>query len=272
MYSAQNTRVHHEGEPNPRTSPGPPALSPAEHDLASNLLRLYKGGAFPMADPETGEVGIFRTHRRAVIPVALAGDPPSERIPPHHPAAGRTLHIPKRLSRTLRCGRFFITRDAAFFSVVSGCASPRVPSAGSESVSAETWINEDLASCYAILHRAGHAHSVEAWVPPDADDAREAGPGSFDPDRWRLVAGIFGVCVGRVFCAESKFHDQSLPASRDASKVVLVELALHLRRRGFDLIDTQLVNPHLEQFGCFEIDAGAYDSLLAESLRKPANW
>ncbi|MCC5787930.1 MAG: leucyl/phenylalanyl-tRNA--protein transferase [Phycisphaerales bacterium] len=267
--------MEHTAEPDPREG-GPearrsaPPLTQAEHDLASNLLRLYQGGAFPMADPETGEVGIFRTHRRAVIPVLLEGDPPSATIPGHHPVAGRTLHIPKRLARTVRSGKFHVTRDAAFPSVVAGCAAPRVPRMGSESVSADTWIDEELAACYEILHRAGHAHSVEAWLPPDAGDARRAG--AFDPERWRLVAGIFGVCVGRVFCAESKFHDTAVGASRDASKVVLVELALHLRRRGFDLIDTQLVNPHLEQFGCFEIEAGEYDSLLADSLRRPASW
>lgn len=264
-------RAEQDPERLPGGEPGPP-LTPSELVLASNLLRLYKGGAFPMADPDTGEVGIFRTQRRAVIPVALPGDPPSERIPSHHPAAGRTLHIPRRLGRTIRSGRFLVTRDAAFSRVVAGCAAPRVPSFGSASVSADTWINEDLASCYSILHRAGHAHSVEAWLPPGSGDARASDPETFDPDRWRLVAGVFGVCVGRVFCAESKFHEQSQPASRDASKVALVELALHLRQQGFDLIDTQLVNPHLAQFGCFEIDAGDYDSFLAQSLQDPAAW
>ena len=39
----------------------------------------------------------------------------------------------------------------------------------------------------------------------------------------------------------------------DASKVALVALVERLRARGFTLLDTQWVTPHLEQFGAIEI-------------------
>ena len=44
----------------------------------------------------------------------------------------------------------------------------------------------------------------------------------------------------------------------DASKVALVALVERLRARGFMLLDTQWVTPHLEQFGAIEIPRREY--------------
>ena len=76
----------------------------------------------------------------------------------------------------------------------------------------------------------GYAHSVEAW--------RDG----------RLVGGLYGVALGGAFFGESMFHRDT-----DASKVALVALVDRLRARGFALLDTQWVTPHLEQFGAIEI-------------------
>lgn len=139
-------------------------------------------------------------------------DPRAILIPGH-------VHVSRRLARTLRQGRFDITIDKAFAAVIDGCAAPRDDSAG-------TWITEEMRSAYIDLHERGDAHSLEVW--------REG----------KLAGGLYGVSVGRIFFAESKFHYE-----RDASKIALVALMQRLERLGYLLCDCQLWNPHLEHFG-----------------------
>lgn len=161
-----------------------------------------------------------------------------------------TFHIPRRLQERVRSRRFRITTDRAFAAVMAGCALPR-PGEG------DTWINQDMMEVYAALHSEGHAHSVEAWL----EHAGER----------RLVGGIYGVHIGAAFFAESKFCRPDM-GGRDASKVCLAHLVLHLRRRGFRLLDVQYWNQHLEQFGCEEIPRAAYLSRLAEAVEVPVEW
>jgi leucyl/phenylalanyl-tRNA--protein transferase len=58
----------------------------------------------------------------------------------------------------------------------------------------------------------------------------------------------------------------------DASKVALVALVERLRRRGFGLLDTQWVTPHLQQFGAVEIPRKAYLKRLASSLGRTCSF
>jgi len=134
------------------------------------------------------------------------------------------VHVPKRLQRTLRQGFFKTTVNQQFEQVIQQCATDR-------GESGETWITEDMLQAYTELNRNGHAHSLEVWRQD------------------QLVGGIYGVAIGNVFFAESKFHTE-----RDASKVALVELMRKLEHDGYVLCDCQLWNPHLEQFNIRMID------------------
>jgi len=139
-----------------------------------------------------------------------------------------------------RLARRFETRvDTAFDEVVAGCADPARDGA---------WISQDYAACYAELHRTGHAHSVETW----ADG--------------RLVGGLFGVSVGGLFAAESKFHLQT-----GASKAAVVALAgmLAAESTGPRLIDVQWATPHLRTLGVVELTRPHYLSRLAELVQVP---
>jgi len=149
------------------------------------------------------------------------------------------VHIPRRLARIARQGRFRIAIDTAFGDVIRACAAEdRDPE------DAGTWIDEQIIESYTALHGLGLAHSVEAW---NGD---------------RLVGGLYGVALRGTFFGESMFHRET-----DASKVALVALVERLRARGFTLLDTQWVTPHLEQFGAIEIPRDDYLKLLEESLR-----
>lgn len=147
------------------------------------------------------------------------------------------FHCPARLAQTVRAGKFRVTTDLAFERVIDGCARP------------ETWISAEVRAAYVALHRSGHAHSIECWKGD------------------RLAGGLYGVLVGGAFMAESKFH-----VERDASKVALVAMILHMKRIGAVLCDVQFVTPHLAQFGVVEIPRAEYRRRLALAVDSKVEW
>ena len=153
-----------------------------------------------------------------------------------------TFHVPHRLARTVRSGKFTVTSDRAFSEVMKGCAAPKP---GRE----ETWINSEILRLYTALAASGHAHSVECW--------RDG----------QLVGGLYGVKLGAAFFGESMFSRE-----RDASKVALVRLVETLRRGGFALLDTQFLTAHLAGFGALEVPRDRYIKLLESALSREAFW
>ncbi|MEM1071807.1 MAG: leucyl/phenylalanyl-tRNA--protein transferase [Planctomycetota bacterium] len=217
--------------------------------LIGEVLRAYRAGCFPMADGRDaasrgGRLGWYRPETRAVLPLA-----------PGAIGLSQPARVPRRLAAKIRQAPFRITTDAAFEAVVAECAAPRRET---ESMTAETWIDERIEALFAMLHRAGLAHSVEAWLEKPGGELV-------------LVGGVYGLAVGRVFCAESMFARPE-QGGTDASKVALVHLMRHCARQGFTLVDTQFVNPHLEQFGVVEIPGAAYQALLDLVGEDDADW
>lgn len=155
------------------------------------------------------------------------------------------LRIPRSLRRTVRRGTFEITSDQAFPEVVRACAQ-RPAAVGS-------WIDDRFVAGYARLQRLGHAHSVEAWR------------------RGRLVGGLYGVHLGSAFFGESMFVRPE-EGGTDASKVCLVHLVAHLRARGFTLLDSQIMNDHMAQFGVIEITHARFVRRLRAALDRSAAW
>ena len=152
------------------------------------------------------------------------------------------FHLPRRLARTVRSDQFEIFVDRDFEAVIDGCAEPQ---AGRS----RTWINRRIRTLYCKLHEIGHCHSVEAW--------RDG----------KLVGGLYGVRLGRVFFGESMFHRET-----DASKVALVHLVARLRAGGFALLDTQFVTSHLSSFGAVEVSKRHYNRMLERALDGEADF
>jgi leucyl/phenylalanyl-tRNA--protein transferase len=192
---------------------------------ADLLLRIYAAAAFPMWNAEEGEIHLFRPDPRAVLEF-------------------ESLHVPRRLARTLRRGLFRITTDRAFDRVLDECHRERRDGC---------WCSPEMTVAYLELHERGFAHSVEAW----RGDV--------------LVGGLYGVHLGAAFMAESMF---SRPRSggTDASKVVLVETVRTLARGGFEVFDVQFQNDHIEQFGVVEISAGEYQTRFERAALLPRDW
>src|ERR1700743_349217 len=102
------------------------------------LLGAYAQGLFPMAERrDAAELYWVSPEQRGIIPLDA-------------------FHIPRRLARTVRSGRFTVTRDQAFAAVMEECGAPRP---GRE----QSWINSEILRLYGGLFAAGHAHSVECW-------------------------------------------------------------------------------------------------------------
>jgi len=148
------------------------------------------------------------------------------------------LRVPRSLRAGLRRGDYEIRCDTAFRAVMEGCAE--APRPGQEG----TWITPDMIESYIELHRAGHAHSIEAWRDGE------------------LAGGFYGVAVGDLFCGESMFA-----RAPDASKVAFVTF---VRSGWFRLVDCQLETEHLRRFGARHIPRRAYMAELARSLQARA--
>jgi len=214
-------------------------LSPQQADFLDEVLTHYRAGWFPMNDPDTGRTEWVQARRRGIIP--LQPD---------------TFHVPGTLKARIKSGRFRIETDTAFSAVIRACATP---AAGRK----DTWIDPLIIETFDLLHRIGLAHCVEAWLDEPGTPDTQPTP--------RLVGGLYGLALGKIFCGESMF---SLPdeGGTDASKVCLVNLVEHLQMRGFCALDAQLSNPHLAQFGMYEIGRHAYQRWLDQWADTPLEW
>lgn len=181
------------------------------------LLLAYRNGIFPMADSrEDQEVFWVEPRERAIIPIG-------------------GFRCSRSLARTIRRDRFHVTCNAEFLGVVEACAAPRIDHP-------ESWISHRIVESYALLHDAGHAHSIECWEDGE------------------LVGGVYGVAFDRVFCGESMFSRR-----RDASKVALGWLLALLERAGCELFDCQFMTSHLASLGAVEIPQKRYLGLLDQA-------
>lgn len=130
------------------------------------------------------------------------------------------VRLSSRFRRSLRQSPWQVRADTAFPDVIAACA--RTPRPGQRG----TWITPGMRIAYIDLHRLGHAHSIEVFHGE------------------RLVGGIYGVAIGRMFFGESMFSTES-----GGSKVALAALAHRLHEWGWPLIDAQVENAHLASLG-----------------------
>ena len=186
------------------------------------LLRAYSKGIFPMDN--AGVLEWYSPNPRGIIPL------------------DDRFHIPARLARTIRSGKYTTTSDTAFREVMRACAEPRPDAPAS-------WISDHFIDVYCELHARGYAHSIETW----RDGV--------------LVGGLYGVALGGLFAGESMFS-----RDRDASKVALVDLVGRLRRNGFLVLDTQWVTNHLSQFGSYWMPGSLYKVILGQALHMTSRW
>jgi leucyl/phenylalanyl-tRNA--protein transferase len=220
------------------------------------LAWLRAGEPFPpvdraLQDPNGllaagGELSVARlleAYRRGIFPWYSSPEPVLWWSPdPRMVLYCAELKVSRSLGKNLRNKGFELRIDTAFQKVLEGCAAREEG----------TWLGKDMRKAYLALHRAGHAHSFETW--------RDG----------RLVGGLYGVAVGRLFCGESMFSLET-----DASKVALVHLVRFLVARGWPLVDCQVHTPLLASLGAREVPRRAYLREIAALVNydePPGTW
>lgn len=218
---------------------GESCFPPVDTALAHPNGLLAKGGDLSLPR-------LLDAYRHGIFPWFNPGEPILWWSPdPRMVLVPDEIRVGRSLARRLRNAGFETRVDTAFVEVMRGCAEPREGEPG-------TWISPVMIAAYSRLFEAGFAHSVETW-----HDAR-------------LVGGLYGVAIGRMFYGESMFS--RMP---DASKVALVRLARQLHAWGFGLIDCQMETPHLARMGARPIPRAAFVAQLAQLVdlpHRPGPW
>ena len=133
-----------------------------------------------------------------------------------------SFKLSKSLKKSIK--KFSYKFDTNFIEVMNNCKTvPRDDQNG-------TWISDEIIEAYSTLHDLGTAHSIESYL----DD--------------KLVGGLYGIVIGKVFCGESMFSLVS-----DASKSAYATLIKHLKYWGYDFVDCQVPTEHLKSLGAKEV-------------------
>ena len=152
----------------------------------------------------------------------------------------KDVKISRSLAKKMRNKNYKVTFDQSFREVITACSEPRIEK---DLLESGTWILDDMINAYIKLHQAGYAHSVECWQGN------------------KLVGGLYGLAIGKVFFGESMFSRVS-----DASKIAFVSLCQQLEQWGFKLIDCQVYTPHLESLGASMIPRKEFLTLLQKYI------
>ncbi len=107
------------------------------------------------------------------------------------------------------------------------------------------WLGPDMIEAYTELHRQGYAHSIEVW----------------NKQTGKLVGGLYGLMLGRIFYAESMFHKET-----NTSKLAFYALCAFMVENHGMLIDSQVENSHTKSLGGVTISYREYMEILNEGL------
>jgi len=199
------------------------------------------------AGGDLSETRMLNAYRNGIFPWYEDGQPILWWSPnPRGVLFTEKFKISTSLRRTLRKHNWSVTFDGDFRKTVLACAAPRSYARG-------TWITNEMLDAYCHLHNIGHAHSVELW-----DECE------------RIVGGIYGVLIGKMFYGESMFSFET-----NASKVALAYLTMHLNDWGFPLLDCQLPSEHLASLGAESISRTEYVQImtpLSMQVSKNFKW
>jgi leucyl/phenylalanyl-tRNA--protein transferase len=144
------------------------------------------------------------------------------------------FHTSRSLARLYKQNRFHITLNQDFEEVIRNCALPRKSQP-------DTWIVEEMIKAYIDMHKAGFAQSIEC---------RDV--------NGKMLGGVYGVTIDRVFFGESMFSFSS-----NTSKLCLKYI---MECGKFDMLDCQMTTAHLISLGAVEIDRHQFENLLNEMI------
>jgi leucyl/phenylalanyl-tRNA---protein transferase len=147
------------------------------------------------------------------------------------------LKVSKSIKPLLNRNEFEFTTNKAFKLVINYCKKTNRP--GQDG----TWITDEVERAYCKLHELGYANSAEVWK------------------EGKLVGGLYGIKLGKVFFGESMFSKVS-----NASRFAFIKYVQLLIEEGIELIDCQIYTEYLESMGAKMIDRAIFTSLLEQLI------
>jgi leucyl/phenylalanyl-tRNA---protein transferase len=181
---------------------------------------------------------LLLAYRNGIFPWYNEGEPPLWWCPnPRFVLLPEKIKVSNSMKQVLKSGKFEFSTNRNFESVIHNCRTVR------RNGQDGTWITAAVLNAYIDLHRAGHAHSAEAY----ADGV--------------LVGGLYGVRMGNVFFGESMFS--LLP---NASKFAFITYCRQLLGEGVKLIDCQVYTEHLERLGAEKMPRSTFLELLQAEI------
>lgn len=205
--------------------PGAPAEFPDPNDFEEHGLLAGGGDLSEARLLAAYRAGIFPWYDRP--PILWWSPDPRALITP------QSLHLSRSMKRTLRKTDFVVTAGRDLSGVMRGCAAR----------AEGTWLTREMQQAYLRLGRSGHALSYEVYAGEE------------------LVGGLYGVLIGGLYAAESKFHRRT-----DASKIALVCSVIDLFDRGVTVFDVQFVTNHLRTMGVHEVSRADYLARCKEAV------
>lgn len=184
---------------------------------------------------------LLAAYRRGLYPLTHMGPLKWWSPPDRSVLLFENTHLSNNLRRLMRQGRYAVTFDRDFERVITGCAGRR---AGRWHL---TWITPPIMRIYAEAFDAGYAHSFEVW--------NKTG---------ELVAGGYGLAIGKAFTAESQFFREP-----NASKVGMAVLNWHLAKWGYRFNDGKLIGPLWRDMGFREMPRAQFLARLSEAVKAP---
>jgi len=147
------------------------------------------------------------------------------------------LRVSKSMKSLLKKNAFEFTIDKAFDQVIHNCKETKRKDQDG------TWIKNEVEAAYNKLHLLGYAHCAESWI------------------NGKLVGGLYGLRLGKVFFGESMFSRES-----NASKYAFIKYIEQLKSEGVVLVDCQIYTEHLESLGAKMIMREQFSQLLAHYI------
>jgi len=139
------------------------------------------------------------------------------------------LLVSKSMQSLLKKRSFQFTINIAFREVIALCKNIKRREQDG------TWITASVEKAFIELHELGFAHSAEVWLDG------------------KLVGGLYGIKMGKVFFGESMFSLVS-----NASKYAFISFVNQLKLEGIKIIDCQVYTTHLESLGAKMIDRDSF--------------
>jgi leucyl/phenylalanyl-tRNA--protein transferase len=220
-------------------------LNSPDDPLPDTRQALPPGSEAPgllAAGGELSSARLAEAYRKGVFPWYSEGQPvlwwsPDPRMVLKVDDFKLSNSLRKTVRRFARSHDCEVRIDSDFRAVITACAG--TPRLGQDS----TWIVPEMVEAYCRWHAQGAAHSVETWIGG------------------RLVGGLYGIGIGRMFFGESMFSHRT-----DASKIAVCALMAFCRSHGVTLVDCQQRTEHLHSLGAREISRREFEEALPPRL------